>query len=141
MSQAIENLVKAQQLGMTLRPKIGGFPFLAEVLRRAGVTKNIWNLPSCQSMYLTQYGAVVSQGIPLVNTIDDIPLFDREAVLKALRRDQAGETSFPEFLRAAWMAGVVSYVVDFEKRQVVYYGALGESYSESYPLVAMEEQA
>jgi uncharacterized protein YbcV (DUF1398 family) len=61
---------------------------LAEALRKAGITQNIWNLPSCQSIYLTKYGSVVSQGTPLVNTTVDVPLFDREALIKALRIDQ-----------------------------------------------------
>ena len=135
MSKAIENLLKAQQLAMSIRPKVGGFPYLAETLRKAGVTRNIWNLPSCQSIYLTQYGSVVSQGTPLVNTIVDIPPFDRVALIKALRIDQAGQSTFPEFLNASWLAGVVSYDVDFEKRFVIYYGVSGESYSENYPPV------
>jgi uncharacterized protein YbcV (DUF1398 family) len=132
MSKAVENLLKAQQVAMSIRPKVGGFPYLAEALRQAGITRNIWNLPSCQSIYLTQYGSVVSQGTPLVNMTTDIPSFDHEALIKALRIDQAGQSTFLEFLKASWEAGVVSYVVDFEKRFVIYYGILGESYSENY---------
>ena len=105
MSHAIDNLIKAQQFAMSNRPKVSGFPYLAEVLRKAGVTRNIWNLPSCQSIYLTQYGSVVSQGTPLVNTTVDIPRFDHEALIKALRIDQAGQSSFPEFLKASWEGG------------------------------------
>jgi uncharacterized protein YbcV (DUF1398 family) len=41
MSNAIENLQAAQKHAMTIRPKVGGFPYLAETLRRAGVTRNI----------------------------------------------------------------------------------------------------
>ena len=135
MSKAIEHLIKAQQLAMSIRPKIGGFPYLAEVLRKAGVSKNIWYLPSCQSIYLTQQGAVVSQGTSLIQAMADIPKFDQAALIKAIKTDQAGESSFPEFLKASWEAGVVSYTVDFEKRSVVYYGVTGESYSEHYPAV------
>jgi uncharacterized protein YbcV (DUF1398 family) len=138
MSKAVENLLKAQQFAMDIRPKVSGFPYLAEALRRAGITKNIWNLPSCQSIYLTKYGSVVSQGTPLLNMTVDVPLFNRQALIKALRIDQAGESTFPEFLKASWESGVVSYVVDFEKRVVIYHGVLGESYSESYPAVKIE---
>jgi hypothetical protein len=49
MSNAIDNLQAAQKRAMEVRPKVGGFPYLAEVLRRAGVTKNLWFLPSCQN--------------------------------------------------------------------------------------------
>lgn len=138
MSKAVENLLKAQQFAMSIRPKVGGFPYLAEALRKAGINQNIWSLPSCQSIYQTEYGSVVSQGTPLVNTTVDIPPFDREALIKALRIDQAGQSSFPEFLKASWEAGVVSYIVDFEKRVVTYYGVFGESYVENYPAVEIE---
>jgi uncharacterized protein YbcV (DUF1398 family) len=138
MKNAIENLERAMQLAMSIRPKVGGFPYLAEVLRRAGVTHNIWTLPSCQSIYLTKLGPVVSTGTSLINATVDIPVFDREALVRALRKDQAGESSFPEFLKASWDAGVMSYVVDFEKREVIYQGVRGESYIESYPQVAVE---
>ena len=135
MSKAIENLLKAQQLAFSTKPKVGGFPYLAEVLRRSGVSQNIWHLPSCQSIYITQYGPVVSQAAPLVAATVDIPPVDQNALIKALRIDQAGQSSFPEFLKAAWDAGVVSYVVDFGKRIVTYHGILGESYTEKYPAV------
>ncbi len=40
MSKATENLASAQQRAMAIWPKVGGFPYLAETLRRAGVTQN-----------------------------------------------------------------------------------------------------
>lgn len=133
MSQAIDNLIQAQQSAQTIGTQTKGFPYLAEQLRKAGVHRNIWHLPSCQSIYLTRYGSVVSQGTPLVHATVDVPLFDRDALIKALKADQSGLTSFPQFLKAAWEAGVVSYVVDFENRQVTYFGVLGETYAENYP--------
>ena len=39
MSKAIENLEAAQTRAMAIRPEVGGFPWLAEALRRAGVTR------------------------------------------------------------------------------------------------------
>ena len=135
MSNAIESLQAAQKRAMTIRPKIGGFPYLAEALRRAGVIKNIWSLPACQSIYLTDKGPVVMQGQPLVSGAAEIPAFDREGLIRALRIDQAGESSFLDFLAATWRAGVVRYDVDFEKRTVSYYGCNGEEYVEAYPTV------
>jgi uncharacterized protein YbcV (DUF1398 family) len=135
MSKAIENLDAALQRAMGIRPKVGGFPYLAEALRQAGVTHNFWFLPACQSLYLTTNGPVVRQGTPLVSGTADVPTFDREALIKALRIDQAGESTFPEFLVASWRAGVVRYDVDFAARTVAYYGCNGEQYVESYPTV------
>ena len=78
----------------------------------------------------------MTQGAPLVSGIVDVPAFDREGLIKALRVDQAGESTFPEFLAASWRAGVVRYDVDFEARTVTYYGCNGEEYTvEAYPAV------
>ena len=62
MSKAIENLEAAQKRALAIRPKVGGFPYLAETLRRAGVTRNVWFLPGCQSLFLTNDGPVMTQG-------------------------------------------------------------------------------
>ncbi len=134
-SNAIENLKSAQQRAMAIRPKASGFPVLAETLRQAGVRKNIWYLPAAESLYLTAYGSVVHQGTPLATGLLNVPVFDREAVIRAIRLDQAGEGTFPEFLQAIWNAGVVHYEVDFEARSVTYYGSDGDSYVEGYPEV------
>jgi uncharacterized protein YbcV (DUF1398 family) len=133
MSKAIENLRATQQRAMLGRPKVGGFPFLAETLRRAGVTRNVWFLPACESLYLTADGPVITQDTPLISGAADVPPFDRDALIKALRSDQAGHTSFPEFLSGAWRAGVIRYEVDFIARTVSYFGCLDEVYVEDYP--------
>ena len=135
MSKAIENVEAAQKRAMAIRPKVGGFPYLAEALRQAGVTRNLWFLPACQSFYLTKDGPVVTQGAPLLTGTGDVPPFDREGLIRALRTDQAGENTFLEFLAASWLAGVVRYDVDFRARTVAYYGCNDEEYVESYPAV------
>jgi uncharacterized protein YbcV (DUF1398 family) len=135
VSTAIEKLQTAQQKAMAGRPKVGGFPYLAEALRRAGVTRNFWYLPACQSLYLTEAGPVMTIGTPLVSGTVDVPRFNREALIAALRTDQAGQSTFPEFLAASWRAGVVRYDVDFIARQCAYYGSNDEEYIESYPAV------
>ncbi len=138
MNKAIENLIEAQKFAMSIRPKVGGFPYLAEALRLSGVTRNRWHLPSCQSIYFTKEEVIVSQRTPLFTGNALIPQFDREALIRALRLDQAGESTFPEFLKSAWEAGVVSYDVDFKNRKVSYFGALGESYVEDYRAVEVQ---
>jgi uncharacterized protein YbcV (DUF1398 family) len=132
MSHAINNLKSALEHAFKNRPSVGGFPYMAEVLRRAGVTRNHWSLPACQSIFSTEHGPVVIQENPLMSGVFDVPKYDEEALIRALRTDQAGKSTFHEFLRAAWQAGVVSYVVDFNKRIVSYYGCSGECYVEAY---------
>jgi len=64
MSKAIENLEAAFRRAAAIRPKVGGFPYLAETLRQAGVTRNLWFLPACQSLFLTNEEPVVIQSEP-----------------------------------------------------------------------------
>jgi len=133
-----EKLIEAQKYAMSIMPKVGGFPILAEVLRQAGIQTNRWSLPSCQSIYLMKDGSVVQQGIPLVTGTYEIPKFDREALINALRTDQNGQSTFPEFLESTWKAGVVGYDVDFTCRKVTYYGVNGECYLEEYQAVEVK---
>ena len=137
MSAAVEKLEEAQQRAMAGRPKVGGFPYLAETLRRAGVKRNLWYLPACQSLYLTDAGPVMVVGAPLATGMVDVPRFDREALIAALRTDQAGRSTFPEFLIASWRAGIVRYDVDLDARTCTYYGANDEAYIEGYPAVEL----
>lgn len=138
MSINTGKLIAAQKLAMSIRPAVGGFPVLAEVLRQSGVLKNHWTLPACQSVYVMETGNVIQQGVPLVTGLVDVPKFDREALINAIRFDQNGEGTFPEFLEATWKSGVVGYEVDFIERKVTYYGASGESYVEEYPAVEVQ---
>src|ERR1035437_1796488 len=137
MSKAIDNLTEAMKRAEAIRPAVGGFPYLAEVLRQAGVTRNVWSLPSCQSLFLTREGPVVMQGSPLATGALDVPAFDEIALIRALHIDQAGESTFPQFLDASWRAGVVRYDVDLEARTVAYQGCNGEEYVEAYPAVSL----
>jgi uncharacterized protein YbcV (DUF1398 family) len=137
MSKAIDNLMEAMKTAQAIRPRVGGFPYLAEVLRKAGVSRNVWSLPSGQSLFLTEQGPVVMQGESLVTGAVDVPVFDEEALIRALRVDQAGESTFPEFLEASWRAGIVRYDVDLEARTVAYQGCNGEEYIETYPAVTL----
>ena len=78
---------------------------------------------------------MVTQGVPLLTGTTDVPVFNGEALIRALRTDQAGESSFVEFLEAAWRSGVVRYDVDFDARTVAYHGCAGEEYVEAHPEV------
>lgn len=135
---SIEKLQDAMKLAISIKPKVGGFPVLAKVLKQAGVKRNFWTLPSCQSIYVMETGNLVVQNETLISGIHDIPKFNQEALIKALRTDQNGESTFEEFLLSTWKAGVINYDVDFEKNTVIYYGSDGESYLEAYPNVEIE---
>ena len=68
----------------------------------------------------------------------DVPNYNRDALVAALRTDQAGKSAFPEFLLACWQAGVVRYDVDFTARTCTYFGCDGEKFIEDYPEAAID---
>ncbi|GAA5021558.1 DUF1398 family protein [Streptomyces siamensis] len=135
MTTAISNLQSALERAAAVRPEVGGFPYLAESLRQAGVLCCAMAVPSNAMLYRTDAGPIAVQGEPLITGMADVAPFDRQALVGALRADQAGETTFPEFLQGCWQAGVVRYDVDLGARTCTYYGADGDSYTESYPSV------
>ena len=47
-------------------------------------------------------------GTPLVSGTVEAPPFDRDALITALRIDQAGENTFARFLETSCRAGVIS---------------------------------
>lgn len=139
-SEREEDLVSAVtaalQYGMRVRPEVGGFPSLAEALRRAGVERLEFVVPSATTLYVTSRGTVVEQGEPLANGAALVARFDEPALIAAIRADQQGRSTFPEFVASAWRAGVVSWTVDLSARTCTYRSASGrESYVESYPAV------
>lgn len=129
------NLQNAISKSEKVRPKIGGFPYLAECLREEGFIKNTWYLPSGDSFYFSKEDSLVIPGKALFEDITVYPSYSEEELIRALRTDQAGKTTFPEFLMNTWKSGVVKYDVNFIDRHVVYYGANGEEYKEIYPAV------
>lgn len=137
MSKSIDGLKHAIQRGMTARPEEGGFPFLAASLHDAGVLRNEWFLPSCQSIYITREGAVMAQATPLLSGFADVAVFDPDALKRALRADQRGQSTFREFLQAIWDAGTVRYEIDFASHTVTYWGVEGETFTEEYPALCL----
>ncbi len=132
-SSAVEVLKAAFARAAEIRPAVGGFPTLAEVLRAAGVRRNEWHLPAAQSRYdMTDGTVLIQQFKPLTDGIAVVPAFNRNELIRVLRADQAGETTFPAFLEGSWRAGVVRYVVEFDEHRVLYYGGAGDVYEESY---------
>lgn len=132
MSEAIDTLQAAFERAVRVRPQVGGFPHLAEVLRQAGVTRYQHLVPAATSVYLTAAGPVVTQANPLVAGMAEVAPWDCEALIAALRADQAGHSTFEQFTQACWAAGVVHYDVDLRGRTCTYLSATGERYVEAY---------
>jgi uncharacterized protein YbcV (DUF1398 family) len=134
----VATIAAAREHGMRVRPAVGGFPYLAEALRRAGVTRFDFVVPSATTVYVTGCGAVVEQGEPLAVGASAIASFDEQALVAALRADQEGRATFPEFVTAAWRAGVLAWTVDLAARTCTYRSAYGDQvYVESYAVVEL----
>lgn len=141
MNELVETIRRALAHGARSRPVVGGFPFLAEALRRAGVERIHCFLPTLATVYVTARGEAVLPGTALVHDAAVIARFDRDALVAALRADQEGKTTYPEFAAAAWRAGVLGYDVDLAARTCTYRSARGESYVESYRSVEIDDAA
>lgn len=139
MSSAIANLQAAQERAAAVRPQVNGFPYVAEVMRQAGVSAYHHSIPSGTTLFVTEAGPVVLQADPVVHGMADVASWDRDAVIAAIRTDQAGNSSYPQFTQSCWEAGVVHYDVDLAGRTCTYSGVAGEQYVESYPHVEVAE--
>src|SRR5579875_3811606 len=95
MSTPTETIQNTLRRAGQLRPKVGGFPVLAEVLRQAGVRRNEWTLPIGQSVYVTDTGAVAEPGPAVITTTTDVPPFDRETVIASGPDGNAYIESYP----------------------------------------------
>ncbi len=139
MLSNIEQLSSALERGFRIRPQVGGFPYLAEALRSADVSAIHCIVPSMTTVYVMPTGSVVQQGSPQVSGLADVAAFDAGTLVTALRADQAGSSTYPDFMAATWRAGVVSYDVDLAARTCTYRSATGEQYVEDYPAVDLPD--
>lgn len=101
MSAPITNLQAAQRDAIMNRPAVNGFPHLAETLRRAGVRTNTWWLPAMQSLYETDYGPVLDQGVPLIDGVAEVPAFRPHGPRHCAARRSGGSDVFPRVRRGS----------------------------------------
>ena len=92
VSKAIETLQAAQERAIAGRPKVGGFPYPGRDPSASGREAKCV-VPAIPQPVLTNEGSMVTQGARLVSGSVDVPAFDRDALIRALRKDQAGERS------------------------------------------------
>ena len=124
-----------------VRPKVNGFPYFAEALREAAITAIETSIAAGGSVYHLTGGSVAQPFEPIAETAVAVPNWDETALIAAIRADQAGRSTFPEFLRAAWNAGVIGYRVDLTERTCTYAGTATRTYVETYPAVTLTDRA
>lgn len=86
-------------------------------------------------IYITDEGDLLQPGTFLRTAKTVIPAYDEDAVIEAIRVDQRGESTFPDFVEASFRAGVIRFEVDTAARTCIYFGAHAETYLEKYPAV------
>jgi uncharacterized protein YbcV (DUF1398 family) len=128
-------LQQAQQRAAAARPKVNGFPHYAETLRIAGITAIETSIATGGTVYHLSGGAVAESFGPIVEFAEVVPAWDEASLVAAIRADQAGRTSFPEFLRSSWNAGVIHFRVGLNERTCTYFGTASNHYVEKYPAV------
>ncbi len=137
MDSIIDIITAAYERGMAVRPKVGGFPFLAEALRQAGVVQYDFDVPSMTVVYATARGDVLQPGRLLRAAKTIIPPYDEAALVEVIQTDQRGESTFVQFVEASLGAGVIRYEVDTIARTCSSFGVRGERYVEEYPAVEL----
>ena len=91
------------------------------------------------AVYSSSHGTAVEQGAPLISALTPTPRYDQDKLIAALRRDQQGDSTYPEFMIATWQAGVLTYDVDLTERTCTYIAATGQRYIESYPRITLND--
>jgi uncharacterized protein YbcV (DUF1398 family) len=133
----VETVHEAQRRGVAARPRVNGFPYFAETLRAAGITSVETSIATGGSVYHLADGAVAETFEAMAAPVSAVPDWDEPALIAAIRADQGGLSTFPEFLGAAWSAGVIHFRVDLANRTCTYFGVTGNHYIESYPAVVI----
>ena len=98
------------------------YPYLFNALKALGVERYEVDVATCETRFVGS-GITVRKGAPEGWT----PLavardYSLDGVKAALRRSQAGEITYPEFLGEIAAAGVGFYRVDMRPRTVTYHG-------------------
>jgi uncharacterized protein YbcV (DUF1398 family) len=134
-------VANAKARGMDQRPRVGGFPYLAEALRQASIHTVHCDVAPRTTTYRTPSGVVVDLHAPLTAGLAELAVFDRDAVIIAIRDDQRGESTYDEFMNAIWQAGVLTYDIDLTAHTCTYCGAdpTTDAYCERYSAVSLRD--
>jgi len=109
------------------------YPQLFDALKAEGVTHYETNVSAYKIEYFSAGETFLETGPQNFNAPVG-PSFNRENVIKAIRRAQKREIDYPTFLKEIAAAGVPHYRVDMSARTVSYLGQkAGEQYVETVP--------
>lgn len=117
------DLEKIKALQQKAVEKQWSYPYLFNSLKSIGIERYEVNVLTGETKYVGGKMNVM-QPSPEGSTPRALgPSFDAEAVKAAVRRSQAREITYPQFLDEIAAAGVPFYRVDMRPRTVTYHGA------------------
>jgi len=110
------------------------YPALAAKLLAAGVLSYTVDTSTSLIIYRLN-GGLIHLGGHAGEPLDIAPNFDEALTIKAIRENQQGKTTYPEFMRSIADAGVRFYEASLktEKPKVTYIG-IGGFYEEDIPM-------
>jgi len=108
------------------------YPVVFNMFIEAGVTHYDVNVGRFEIVYSGEGGELTVRG---PSNINETPAarFDIEGTKRAIQRAQRHDTNYPQFLREIAAAGIHTYSVDMETREITYRGAQGETHVETVP--------
>ena len=104
------------------------YPRLFEALKQAGVSSYEVFLESYDAIYQGNFESWKEPAPEGFKPLIIAKVFNKEAVLKALKERQNNLTSFVTFLEDMAKAGVKHYQVDMAQAKVTYYGENDQDY-------------
>lgn len=109
------------------------FPETVARMVETGVERYAVDLTRLEKTHYGVDGSTHREPIPLVDPPAVPAEFSAEGVRAAIAASRRGEIGYPEFLRAAMLAGTTSYVAYLAGRKVVYTGRNGDFHVEPFP--------
>lgn len=85
----IASIDVANAHAMAVRPPVGGFPYLAEAMRAAGVEKYLFDVPTMTALYLTDQGDLIRPGRTYMDA-SPLPATDRSDGITVLHSPRRG---------------------------------------------------
>jgi len=111
-----------------------GLPFPKAVERLLNLGVERYHIDYVASTVTTYVGRAADRAeIAAYHTSTQTFPWDAAKVAAAIKRVQAGETSYSEFSKEMIEAGVTNYFAYLEGQKVIYMGALGDVHTELFP--------
>ena len=124
---------KLKEIEKEAEEKHWSYPYLFNSLKANGVERYETNVLTHEIKYVSGGTSFVEGPPDGFKPLTASPKFNEEALKSALKRIQARETNYQQFLAEIAAAGVAFYRVDMKPRTVTYHGPGKEKLVEPVP--------